>query len=157
MIPQLSRLSQETGIPLVATNDSHYMRKNDARAHEILLCIQTGKTMSDPNRMRFTQPEFYLKSRDEMMRHCSASWKQALDIAPGRSRSAASVKLEKVKEPFPKFDVPAEHTTDSLFRIRRAPGIRKAACRGWKRCAQGGRPEARSRRNTPSGWIAKSR
>ena len=44
--PQLNRLSHETGIPLVATNDSHYLRKDDARAHEILLCIQTGKTMS---------------------------------------------------------------------------------------------------------------
>ncbi len=66
LIPHLSRLSKESGIPLVATNDAHYMRKNDARAHEIMLCIQTGKTMSDGNRMRFTQPEFYLKSRDEM-------------------------------------------------------------------------------------------
>ena len=47
-VPQVHRLSQETRIPLVATNDSHYMRKDDARAHEILLCIQTGKTMSDP-------------------------------------------------------------------------------------------------------------
>ena len=46
LTPQLNRLSRETGIPLVATNDSHYLRKDDARAHEILLCIQTGKTMS---------------------------------------------------------------------------------------------------------------
>ena len=43
--PQVNRLSQETGIPLVATNDSHYLRRDDARAHEILMCIQTGKTM----------------------------------------------------------------------------------------------------------------
>ncbi len=48
--PQLVRMSSETGIPLVATNDSHYLRRDDARAHEILMCIQTGKTMSDPNR-----------------------------------------------------------------------------------------------------------
>ena len=48
LTPQVNRLSAETGIPLVATNDSHYLRKDDARAHEILLCIQTGKTMSDP-------------------------------------------------------------------------------------------------------------
>ena len=60
-------MSQETGIPLVATNDSHYLKKEDARAHEILMCIQTGKTMSDPNRLRFTNPEFYLKTRPEMM------------------------------------------------------------------------------------------
>ena len=67
MLPLIHRLAADTGIPLVATNDSHYLRKDDARAHEILLCIQTGKTMSDPNRMRFEQPAFYLKSRDEMM------------------------------------------------------------------------------------------
>src|ERR1051325_9419913 len=65
-LPMLGRLSAETGIPLVATNDSHYLRKDDARAHEILLCIQTGKTMSDPNRMRFQQEAFYLKTRAEM-------------------------------------------------------------------------------------------
>ena len=67
LIPELNRLSQETGLPLVATNDSHYLRKEDARAHEILLCIQTGKNMNDPNRMRWATPDFYLKSRDEMM------------------------------------------------------------------------------------------
>ena len=48
LMPAVNRLSQETGMPLVATNDSHYLRSEDARAHEILLCIQTGKTMSDP-------------------------------------------------------------------------------------------------------------
>ncbi len=67
VLPLINRLSADTGVPLVATNDSHYLRKDDARAHEIMLCIQTGKTMSDPNRMRFDQPAFYIKSRDEMM------------------------------------------------------------------------------------------
>ena len=47
----------ETGIPLVATNDSHYLRREDARAHEILMCIQTGKTMSDPNHMHWDHPD----------------------------------------------------------------------------------------------------
>ena len=63
LTPELNRLSHETGLPLVATNDSHYLRKDDARAHEILLCIQTGKSFSDPNRMRWNTPDFYLKSR----------------------------------------------------------------------------------------------
>ena len=67
LAPAVNRLSQETGIPLVATNDSHYLRREDARAHEILLCIQTGKTMSDPARMHWDHPDFYLKSRAEMM------------------------------------------------------------------------------------------
>ncbi|HEY3838717.1 MAG TPA: PHP domain-containing protein, partial [Bryobacteraceae bacterium] len=56
LTPQVNRLSIETGIPLVATNDSHYLRREDARAHEILMCIQTGKTMSDPNRMHWDHP-----------------------------------------------------------------------------------------------------
>src|SRR5580704_14960199 len=54
LTPELNRLSLETGLPLVATNDSHYLRKDDARAHEILMCIQTGKTMNDPNRMHWS-------------------------------------------------------------------------------------------------------
>ncbi|MBI4461670.1 MAG: PHP domain-containing protein, partial [Acidobacteria bacterium] len=60
--PDLLRLSRDTGIPLVATNDCHYLRREDARAHDVLLCIQTGKTISDPNRMRFGSDQFYLKS-----------------------------------------------------------------------------------------------
>ena len=67
LTPQVNRLSQETGLALVVTNDSHYLRRDDARAHEILLCIQTGKMMNDPNRMRWNTPDFYLKTRDEMM------------------------------------------------------------------------------------------
>jgi DNA polymerase-3 subunit alpha len=63
LTPELARLSAETGFPLVATNDSHYLRKEDARAHEILMCIQTGKGINDPNRMRWNTPDFYLKSR----------------------------------------------------------------------------------------------
>src|SRR5215472_11454398 len=113
VLPQIYRLSQETRIPLVATNDSHYMRKNDARAHEILLCIQTGKTMSDPQRLRFTQPEFYLKTRVEMLR-LFGDLEDALDRT-WEIAQRCQVNLEKVKEPFPKFDVPAEHSTDSYF------------------------------------------
>ena len=67
LTPALVRLSSETGYPLVATNDSHYLRKDDARAHEILMCIQTGKSFNDPNRMRWSTPDFYLKTREEMM------------------------------------------------------------------------------------------
>ena len=67
LTPELVRLSSETGFPLVATNDSHYLRKDDARAHEILMCIQTGKSFNDPNRMRWSTPDFYLKTREEMM------------------------------------------------------------------------------------------
>ena len=66
VLPQLIRLSRETGIPMVATNDAHYIRKEDAKTQSILLCIQTGKTIADVDRMEFQTDEFYLKSTDEM-------------------------------------------------------------------------------------------
>jgi DNA polymerase-3 subunit alpha len=60
------RLSRETGLPLVVTNDAHYLRKQDAEVQDVLLCVQTGKTIDDPDRMRFATQEYYLKSEDEM-------------------------------------------------------------------------------------------
>ncbi len=62
----LIELGRELGLPLVATNDCHYLTRDDAYAHEVLLCIQTGKTMDDPNRMRFSNDEFYVKTPEEM-------------------------------------------------------------------------------------------
>ena len=113
LTPQVNRLSIETGIPLVATNDSHYLRREDARAHEILMCIQTGKTMTDPNRMHWDHPEFYLKTRDEMM----ALFGELEDAInrPWEIAQRCEVKLDKIKDPFPRFDIPGEHTTDSYF------------------------------------------
>jgi len=127
VVPLVNRLSQETRIPLVATNDSHYMRKEDARAHEILLCIQTGKTMSDPERMRFTVPEFYLKTRDEMLA-MFGELEESLN-RPWEIAQRCQVSLEKVKEPFPKFDVPAEHTTDTYFEYVARQGFEKRRVR----------------------------
>jgi len=121
--PELNRLSHETGLALVATNDSHYLRREDARAHELLLCIQTGKTMSDPSRMRWATPDFYLKSRDEMMALFGE-----LEDAVDRTWQIAercNVSLEKVKEPFPKFEVPEGHSTDTYFEYVARQGFEK--------------------------------
>jgi len=63
---QLLRMSRETGLPLVITNDAHYLRKEDAYMQDVLMCVQTGKTLDEPNRMRFETEEFYLKSEEEM-------------------------------------------------------------------------------------------
>jgi len=62
----LLRIAEETGIPVVLTNDAHYLRKSDAEVQDVLLCIQTGKTLDEPGRMRFEGREFYLKSEEEM-------------------------------------------------------------------------------------------
>jgi len=123
LTPELNRLSQETGLPLVATNDSHYLRKEDARAHEILLCIQTGKGMNDPSRMRWGTPDFYLKSRDEMMELFS-ELEDALDRT-WEIAQRCNVSLEKVKEPFPKFDVPEGHSADTYFEYVARQGFEK--------------------------------
>ena len=138
--PALARMSQDTGIPLVATNDAHYLRKDDARAHEILMCIQTGKTMSDPNRMRFDHPEFYLKSKEEMLQ-VFGELPEAVD-RPWEIAQRCQVKLEKVKEPFPKFDVPQEHSIDTYFEYvarqgfeKRRPRLEALAAAGKLRCA----------------------
>ncbi len=64
--PLIIKLSKETGIPLAATNDAHYISRGDAEMHDVLLCIQTGKTLEDENRMRFPTSEFYIKSEEEM-------------------------------------------------------------------------------------------
>jgi DNA polymerase-3 subunit alpha len=121
--PQVNRLSSETGIPLVATNDAHYLARGDARAHEILMCIQTGKTMSDPARMHWDHPDFYLKPRTEMMQlfgELEDSLDRTWEIA-----QRCQVKLEKIKEPFPRFDVPSEHTTDTYFEFVARQGFEK--------------------------------
>src|SRR5579862_3443148 len=127
LVPQVNRLSIETGIPLVATNDSHYLRREDARAHEILMCIQTGKTMSDPNRMHWDHPDFYLKTRDEMM----ALFGELEDAVnrPWEIAQRCNVKLEKVTDPFPRFDIPADHTTDSYFAYVARQGFEKRRVR----------------------------
>lgn len=67
-IEGLLRLHKETGIPLVATNDAHYIKKEDAKAHELLLCMQTKSTMDDPSHFQFNAPEYYVKSSEEMRR-----------------------------------------------------------------------------------------
>jgi DNA polymerase-3 subunit alpha len=127
LTPQLVRLSSETGFPLVATNDSHYLRKDDARAHEILLCIQTGKGMNDPNRMKWNTPDFYLKSREEMM-ELFGELEHALDRT-WEIAQRCEVKLEKVKDPFPRFDIPKEHTTDTYFEYVARQGFEKRRAR----------------------------
>ena len=126
-MPEIRRMSAETGIPLVVTNDAHYLAHDDVRAHEILLCIQTGKTMSDPNRMRFSTPDFYVKSRAEMMtlfQEVEEALDRTWDIA-----QRCHVKLEKVKDPFPRFDVPEGQTADSYFAYVAREGFEKRRTR----------------------------
>jgi DNA polymerase-3 subunit alpha len=111
--PQLVRLSKESGIPLVATNDCHYLHHEDAHAQEVLLCIQTGKTMGDTNRMKFATDQFYFKSAAEMAKvfgEIPEALRRTVDIA-----ARCNVKIDRIKNPFPEFKVPEGHTAGSYF------------------------------------------
>ncbi len=135
VLPLINRLSSDTGIPLVATNDSHYLRKDDARAHEIMLCIQTGKTMSDPNRMRFDQPAFYIKSREEMMQlfgEVEDSLDRTWDIA-----QRCQVKLDRWRSRF--LNLACRRNTPSTVssNTSRGRGSRSGALRLEAQPAQG--------------------
>jgi DNA polymerase-3 subunit alpha len=119
----LYRMEREIGIPLIATNDSHYVANEDSRAHEILLCVQTATSMNDPNRFKFDTQEFYIKSAEEMNRlfadHpevCSRTM-QFID--------RCNLKLNKVDNPFPEFPVPDGYTLDSYFEKVCRDGLRK--------------------------------
>ena len=73
ILPDMLRLHEETGLPLVATNDVHYVRREDAKAQDVLMCIQTQTTIDEPNRMRFSNDQFYLKSEEEMRKIFAAT------------------------------------------------------------------------------------
>ena len=109
----LVRLSHESGIPLVATNDCHYLTRSDSHAQEVLMCIQTGKTMSDTQRMKFPTDQFYFKTAEEMaqvFRELPDALDRTVAIA-----ARCNVKIQRVANPFPEFKVPHGHTTDSYF------------------------------------------
>src|SRR5438477_7905877 len=111
--PGLFQLEKELGLPLVATNDSHYLCEDDAHAQDVMLCIQTGKSIHDTGRMKFDGTQFFVKSHDEMSRvfkDAPQVLTRTLDIA-----ERCSLRLEKVANPFPQFEVPPGYTIDSYF------------------------------------------
>ena len=104
----LLRMSGETGLPLVATNDIHYTLAEDWQAHDILLCIQTQKKVSDENRMRYEGGQFYIKSEAEM----AALFPYAQEALENTHRIAerCNVEIEFGNYKLPKFDVPQDYT-----------------------------------------------
>ena len=111
--PHLFRMEKDLGLPLVATNDSHYLCEDDAHAQDVMLCIQTGKSIQDANRLKFHGTDFYVKSHAEMAR----VFKDSPDVLT-RTRGIAercNLRLEKISNPFPHFDVAAGYTLDSYF------------------------------------------
>ncbi|UCG13379.1 MAG: DNA polymerase III subunit alpha [Deltaproteobacteria bacterium] len=119
----LHHISEKTGIPLVASNDCHYLRAEDARAHDVLLCIQTGRTVFDEKRMRFSTSELFLKSPEQMWTHFGEvpdALRNTLAIA-----ERCQVTLELGRPHFPHFPLEPGETAESRFE--------REACSGFDR------------------------
>jgi DNA polymerase III subunit alpha len=119
----LFRMEKDLDIPLVATNDSHYLCEDDHHAHEVLLCVQTAGSIHDPKRFKFDGDQFYVKSAEEMERifpHAPEVVSRTMQFA-----ERCSFKLSKITNPFPEFAVPQGHTIDSYFAEVCRAGFRK--------------------------------
>ncbi|MBF6571417.1 MAG: DNA polymerase III subunit alpha, partial [Candidatus Binataceae bacterium] len=117
----LIRLGQELSLPVVATNDCHYLHRDDARAHEVLLCIQTGKTLADETRWRFDTDELYVKTPDEMTAAFGAeseAIRNSVDIA-----RRVDFQFEFGKFHFPRYQAEPEQNLDDLLEQRVREGL----------------------------------
>ena len=117
------RLARETGLPLVVTNDAHYLRKEDAVMQDVLLCIQTGKTVDDENRMKFATEEFYLKSEEELRQlfpNCDEAFENTAKIA-----DRCNLEFTFHEYHLPSFPVPDGYTNEEYFRELCMKGFRE--------------------------------
>ena len=119
----ICRIARETGMPLIVSNDAHYLRREDATMQDVLLCIQTGKTVDDPNRMKFQGEEFYLKSEEEL-RQLFPGQDEAFE---NTCRIADRCNLEFVFNEYhlPSFPVPEGYTNEEYFRKLCMDGFRE--------------------------------
>ena len=117
------RIARETGLPLVVTNDAHYLRREDAKMQDVLLCIQTGKTVDDTNRMRFQGDEFYLKSEEELRKlfpGCGDAFDNTVKIA-----ERCNLDFTFHEYHLPSFPVPEGLTNEEYFRKLCMDGFRE--------------------------------
>ena len=117
------RLARETGLPLVVTNDAHYLRKEDAKMQDVLLCIQTGKTVDEPNRMKFQTEEFYLKSEEglrQLFPACEEAFENTVKIA-----QRCNLEFTFHEYHLPSFPVPQGYTNEQYFRELCEKGFRE--------------------------------
>ena len=112
---KLIELSRKLDIPLVATNDAHYLKKGDAYNHEVLLCIQTGKRMSDTDRMKFDTEELYIKSPEEMIDYFK-NFPEAIENTV-KIANECNVEFEFGNTILPNYDVPEEFETHLPLRL----------------------------------------
>jgi DNA polymerase-3 subunit alpha len=123
IVPMMARLGEETGLRLVATNDSHYLNKEDAFAHEVLLCIGTGKTLGDEKRMKFYSDDFYVKSAEEM-RRIFAQYPEAIDNTM-RIAERIHTSLDVTGHHLPNFPVPEGKDLAGYFAEKAREGLER--------------------------------
>jgi DNA polymerase-3 subunit alpha len=111
--PELVRIARELGLPLVCSNDVHYLRREDADPHEVLLCIQTGHTMNSPKRMKYGPPNFYLRSPEEMA-GVFAEWPEALANTL-QIADRCNFQFDFTQTHLPHYEVPPGHTNESYL------------------------------------------
>ncbi len=142
----LVRLSQETGIPLIATNDAHYLSREDSELQDILLCIQTNKTLDDPGRMRFDTQEFYVKSEEEM----AALFPGQPEAIENTAKVArlCNLEFEFGKYHLPKFQLPEGWTDSDAY-------FEKLCSEGFARRYPAPTPEQKQRLSYEMGMIRK--
>jgi DNA polymerase-3 subunit alpha len=120
---RLLEIGHQLSLPIVATNDCHYLNRKDAKAHEVLLCIQTGKTLQDSDRMRFPSEEFYFKSPQEMadlFKNNTEALTHTLEIA-----EQCNLELRFEEKHIPKIDVPLGESLDSYLEKLSRKGLEK--------------------------------
>ena len=123
IIPNLIRIADEIGVDIVATNDSHYIEKEDSKIHNILLCIQTNRTINDNDRMEFQTNEFYLKTEEEM-RELFPKYPQAIENTQ-KIADRCNVEFEFGVRKLPRFDVPNNEDHLEYFRRNCYKGLYK--------------------------------
>lgn len=122
---ELYHLGRELSLPLVATNDCHYLDREDAEAHDCLLCIQTGKNIDDPDRMKFYNDEFFFKSREEMKSGLGkGDYTEALDNTVEIARRCR-FEMEFGKYKYPAFQAPEGKNLDEVLREEAEKGLKK--------------------------------
>jgi DNA polymerase-3 subunit alpha len=122
---RLMQVASELNLPLVATNDCHYLNREDARAHEVLLCIQTGKTMSDPSHMKFSAEEFYVKSPEEMQAAFSYAPEAVANTLAIAERCDLKLPLDTGEYHFPHFDPPPGKNHDDMLEELAVEGLKQ--------------------------------
>ncbi len=134
IIPYLIRLSQDTGIPLAATNDAHYIRREDSEAQKILVCINTGERINSPSRMQFPTNEFYIKSETEMLELFPNCNEAVYNTAAIAERCSVSLDFGKTKLPY--FHIEGVNDNEAYLREMCRKGLLEKYGTGNKEAEQ---------------------